>query len=273
MTSSSWTAIDRRLITAEAAIRARLAAPPPKRMPGELAAALGLDLDPWQLDVLAGDWPRALLNCSRQSGKSTVTALLAAAEITTTPGSTVLIVAPSDRQSALLYRSALGFYRRLGGEVPATAETRRSLELANGSQLHALPGKEATIRGYSGVDLLLIDEASRVPDELYQATRPMLATSRGRVVGLSTPAGRRGWWYEAWIDATQDWRRVEVPATACPRIPAAFLAEERRELPARAYEAEYECRFHDADDAYFDADLIDAASSPALEPWDLWRNR
>ena len=238
--STSWGVIDRRLATVEAAVLGRLAPPPSKRTPAELADTLGLELDPWQQEVLAGGWPRALLNCSRQSGKSTVTALLAAAEVTTVPGAMVLIIAPSDRQSALLYRTALGMYRQLGGEVPATAETRRSLELSNGSQLHALPGKERTIRGYSGVDLLLIDEASRVPDELYQATRPMLATSGGRVVGLSTPAGRRGWWYEAWVDQTADWHRVEVPATACPRIPADFLAEERRELPTRVYETEYE---------------------------------
>jgi len=265
----TWSAIDKRLASAEAAIRGRLVPPPPKRSPVELAAALGLELDAWQLDVLAGDWPRALLNCSRQSGKSTVTALLAAAEITTTPGAMVLIVAPSDRQSALLYRTALTMYRRLGGEVPATAETRRSLELANGSQLHALPGKEATIRGFSGVDLLVIDEASRVPDELHQAVRPMLATSGGRMAALSTPAGRRGWWYEAWVDQTADWFRVAVPATACPRIPAEFLEAERRDLPARVFEAEYLCRFHDADDAYFAGDLVDAAFKPGVDAWDV----
>lgn len=267
--SMSWAAIDRRLEAAEAAIRGRLAPPPPKRSPVELATALGLELDAWQEEVLGGQWPRALLNCSRQSGKSTVTALLAAAEITTTPGAMVLIVAPSDRQSALLFRTAARFYRDLGGTIPANVDTRRSLELANGAQLHALPGKEATIRGYSGVDLLLIDEAARVPDELYMATRPMLATSGGRVVGLSTPAGRRGWWYEAWVDVAQDWRRVEVPATACPRIPAAFLAEERRELPARVYEQEYLCRFHDVDDAFFPGDLIESVFTSAYEPWDL----
>jgi len=265
----SWSAIDRRLASVEAMAHARLAPPPPRRTPVELAEALGLTLDAWQLDVLTGDWPRALLNCSRQSGKSLVSALLAAVTITTTPGAMVLVVAPSDRQSALLFRRAVGFYRDLGGTVPASVETRRSLELANGSQLHALPGREATVRGYAGVDLLVIDEASRVPDELYQATRPMLATSGGRVVALSTPAGRRGWWYEAWIDVTQDWRRVEVPATACPRVPAAFLDEERQELPARVFEAEYECRFHDPDDAYFAGDLVDAAFKPGVDAWDL----
>jgi len=269
MMSTSWAVIDKRLASAEAAIRGRLAPPPPKRTATELAVALGLTLDPWQLDVLDGEWRRTLLNCSRQSGKSTVTALLAAVEVTTVPGSMVLIIASSDRQSALLFRTAIGMYRDLGGEVPANVETRRSLELANGSQLHALPGKEATIRGFSGVDLLVIDEASRVPDELHQAVRPMLATSGGRMAALSTPAGRRGWWYEAWIDATADWFRVEVPATACPRIPAEFLEAERRELPTRVFEAEYLCRFHDADDAYFAGDLIDEAFTDAVTPCEL----
>jgi hypothetical protein len=109
--------LERRL----AELTGRLAPPPVVRSPVEIAAALDIELDPWQLDVLAGGWPRALLNCSRQSGKSTVTALLAAAEITTVAGSMVLIIAPSDRQSALLFRTALWMYRQLGGTVPATS--------------------------------------------------------------------------------------------------------------------------------------------------------
>ena len=35
----------------------------------------------------------------------------------------------------------------------------------------ALPGREGTIRSYSGVDLLILDEASRVPDDLYRSVR------------------------------------------------------------------------------------------------------
>ncbi len=37
------------------------------------------------------------------------------------------------------------------------------------------------MRGYAGVDLLVIDEAARVPDELYRSVRPMLAVSNGRL--------------------------------------------------------------------------------------------
>ena len=63
--------------------------------------------------------------------------------------------------------------------------------MANGSRLVALPGREETIRSYSGVRLLILDEASRVPDDLYRAVRPMLAVSHGRLVALSTPFGQR----------------------------------------------------------------------------------
>jgi hypothetical protein len=47
-----------------------------------------------------------------------------------------------------------------------------------------LPGKEATSRGYTPI-LIIIDEASRVPDDLYRAVRPMLAVSHGGALRYS----------------------------------------------------------------------------------------
>jgi hypothetical protein len=49
------------------------------------------------------------------------------------------------------------------------------LELANGSRILSLPGSERTVRGYAAADLVVIDEATRVDDELISAVRPMLA--------------------------------------------------------------------------------------------------
>ena len=51
----------------------------------------------------------------------------------------------------------------------------------------ALPSKEATVRGFSGVTLIIEDEASRVDDLLYRTMRPMLAVSGGRMILASTP--------------------------------------------------------------------------------------
>ena len=52
---------------------------PPEDTPDPVAFArrLGFDPDPWQAEMLRSDASRVLLNCSRQSGKSTTTAVLA----------------------------------------------------------------------------------------------------------------------------------------------------------------------------------------------------
>src|SRR5205814_433566 len=111
----------------------------------------------------------------------------------------------------------LELYAALGSPIPIAAQSALRLELANGSRVVSLPGTEGTVRGFSGVALLIIDEAARVADALYAAVRPMLAVSRGRLVALSTPFGQRGWFYDAW-HSNEEWERVRVTAPECPRI-------------------------------------------------------
>jgi hypothetical protein len=144
----------------------------------------------------------------------------------------------------------LDCYRALDRPVPAEAENKLTLELHNGSRIVALPGKEQTVRGFSGVDLLIIDEASRVEDPLYHGTRPMLAVSGGELMALSTPWGRRGWWYEAWA-SVEPWERYLIPAPQCPRISPEFLAEEQKALGWHIYSQEYMNEFIEAEGAIF----------------------
>jgi phage FluMu gp28-like protein len=139
------------------------------------------------------------------------------------------------------------------------------MELANGSRIEALPGTERTIRGFSGVDLLIVDEAARVDDGLYHAVRPMLAVSGGRLLMLSTPYGKRGVFHEAW-SGQEDWQRFEVPAREVARIPETFLEEERAALPERVFRQEYACEFVDTDDAVFGYDLVHAAVTDNVTP-------
>lgn len=236
--------------------------------PAALASRTGLPPDPWQADFLRSTDPRILLNCSRQSGKSTVTALLAVHTALYDPGALVLLLSPSLRQSQELFRKALDTYRSLENPVPVEAESALRLELENGSRIVSLPGKEQTVRGFSGVRLLAIDEAARVADDLYFSIRPMLAVSGGRLVALSTPFGTRGWWYEAWRSA-EAWRRFQIPADQCPRISAEFLAEERRTMGDWWFRQEYGCDFLDAQTQPFSREDIDRAFEEEVEPWDL----
>jgi hypothetical protein len=232
----------------------------------EFAAVAGLpDLDPWQERLLRSEASRVLLNCSRQSGKSTMAGVVGLHKALTVPGSLVLILAPAERQAKELFTKVAQAYRVLGHVVPAESYRKMGAELANGSRIEALPGTEKTIRGFSGVDLLLVDEASRVADELYYAVRPMLAVSGGRLMMLTTPYGRRGIFFEEW---TGDgvWERYEVPASQCPRISEEFLAEERRTLPKRVFRQEYECSFEETDDQVFSHADVQAAISEEVTP-------
>lgn len=233
----------------------------------EFARALGLEPDDWQADLLRSASSRVLLNCSRQSGKSTLAAVLALHRALVAPDSLVLCLAPALRQSQELFSKLSGYYRDLRAPVPAEADRRLSLELANGSRIVTLPGSEKTIRGFSGASLLLVDEAARVEDSLYHAVRPMLAVSGGDLLLMSTPAGKRGVFFEAWTGG-EHWQRYEVPAHQCPRIPESFLAEERAALPDRVYRAEYECSFEEVDDAAFSFETVEAAVTEEVSP--LW---
>ncbi len=236
--------------------------------PTELARKAALDPDPWQAKVLRSRAPRILMNCCRQSGKSTITALLAVHTAHFQPGSLTLLLSPSLRQSQELFKKALDVHHALANPIATLAESALRLELKNGSRIVSLPGKETTVRGYSGVKLLAVDEAARVPDELYYSIRPMLAVSGGRLMGLSTPFGTRGWWYDAWR-SSETWERYEVPATECPRISPEFLDEERRVLGEWWFAQEYDCQFLDAETQPFGREDVERAFEEEVEAWDL----
>ncbi len=237
--------------------------------PVALAEAAGLYPDRWQRNVLRSVAPRVLINASRQSGKSTTVAALTLHTALYQPKSLSLVLSPGERQSKEFLRKVVGLYRALDRPVPSDAENKLELELSNGSRIVALPGNEGTIRGYSGVNLLVVDEASRVSDGLYTAVRPMLAVSGGRLIALSTPFGTRGFWYEAWAKGGPTWERYEVTASQCPRISAEFLEEERRELGEWWFNQEYMCIFMDAQSAAFRREDIDAAFDSEVETWTL----
>src|SRR5262245_55339767 len=168
--------------------------------PARLMAACGWTPDPWQAAVLRSSASRRLMLCSRQAGKSSVAAALALHTACYAPGALILLLSPSLRQSQELFKKVQDAYRLLGNPASLQAESALRLEMKSGSRIISLPGTEPTVRGYSGVDLLVIDEAARVLDELYYSVRPMLAVSGGRLLALSTPFGKRGWFHQEYTE-------------------------------------------------------------------------
>ena len=155
----------------------------------------GLTLDPWQRDVLLSAAPRLLLNATRQSGKSTVAALKAA--WTVLQGGLAVVVSPSLRQSGFLFRK---LSRHLVASNAAfRRETMTEVELVSGGLAVSLPGDRPAMLRYDGPAVLLVDEASRVRDELWATISPMLAAApAAQQILLSTPAGAGGEFHRAW---------------------------------------------------------------------------
>ena len=230
---------------------------------------LGFDADPLQTRILNTPGRRGILNCTRQWGKSTTTAAKVVYQAEHEKGSLTIVVNPTARQSGEFVRKAARFMRRLGYPVKGDGDNEISLEFPNGSRIVGLPGMEGTVRGFSAVSLVVIDEASRVSDEMYMAVRPMLAVSGGGLWLMSTPFGKRGFFWEAWEHGGPGWERVRAPATECPRIPKEFLEEERATMSDRWFRQEYLCEFEDVVSGVFGREAVDRAFREDVEALSL----
>ncbi|HTA45451.1 MAG TPA: terminase family protein [Bryobacteraceae bacterium] len=229
---------------------------------------LQFEPDERQAEVLSSTAKRGILNCTRQWGKSTVAAAKAVHRLYTSAGCLVLVASPSARQSAELVRKVAGMLGRMRIRARGDGDNEISLQLPNGSRIVGLPGRDGTVRGFSAVSLLLIDEAAQVEDRVYQALCPMLAVSDGDMWLMSTPYGKRGFFYEAWEFGGPGWMRVHVPATECARIRASFLEEQRGSAGDLWFQQEYMGQFVDNGAGVFGRDLVEAALDRCVEP--LW---
>jgi hypothetical protein len=230
------------------------------------AEAVGFNPDPWQVRVLRWSGRRLILNCSRQAGKSTVSSLLAVHRAVYYPGSLILLVSPSLRQSSELFKRVSDWLQKIPKPPHLPEDNKLSCTLHNGSRIVSLPSNEATVRGFSEVDLIIEDEASRVNDDLNHAMRPMLAVSNGRIILMSTPFGMQGHFYKTWEEDDPSWEKILVDVYQNPRITPDFIESERRTLPDRVFRQEYLCEFCENEDAVFSLADFDRGVTPDVKP-------
>ena len=228
------------------------------------AEAIGFQSDPWQAELLRCKEKRVILNTSRQVGKSTTCAVLAVHRALFHPRSEIVIVSPSLRQSGEMFRKVCRLLGDLDTDAPLE-QNKTVYTLANGSRILSLPGSEETVRGFSAVDLILLDESSRIADDLFSAVTPMVSTSGGRIMLLSTPAGKRGVFFKMWTEGI-GWKKIRVPASECGRIPPDFLEAERLSLGESMYQQEYCCQFIDDLAAVFSMEMIMSCRDDGIKP-------
>ena len=234
--------------------------------PAAAVRAMGWEPDPWQAAFLADPHRRQTILACRRAGKSLAAAARTLAHCSARRDALAMVFSPTMRQSVEFARYCRDMDDALGRPVPRERETLTQVEWSNGSRLMSLPDNQRGVVGFTPT-LVVIDEASRVSDDLYKSVRPMLALGAELIV-LSTPLGKRGFYFDIWNDPARlgRFRWWKVTADRCPRITREFLAEERLELGERWFMQEWYCEFTDSVDAVFRMDDIEAARSDGIAP-------
>jgi phage FluMu gp28-like protein len=226
----------------------------------------GIELYDWQKKWLDdGSRFRVMLK-SRAVGGSFLIALESFLDSLINPNYTILLVSFSMRQSLELFRKIKehinawrGIRIRAGDETytftAALSETKTQVEFQNGSRITSLPNNPDAIRGFRA-DHVYVDEAAMFKNdfEIKAAIIPTIAGREGRLSLISTPKGKRGWFYEAWTGDV--FSKHEVHYTLAPHITKTDLEGMRASLSPLEWEQEMELRFLDELNALFPYETI-----------------
>lgn len=211
----------------------------------------------YQNDLLNCKSKRIVAVWGRQSGKTTCIALKVIHFAYTHKGVIVIIVSKGLRQSMIMFGAVSHFV--LGNDIlrkSIVRYTRTQIRLKNGSQILALPCSSdgANLRGHTA-DMVIMDEAAFMPETVIsQVIFPMLATTNGTSIMLSTPWGRNHIFYRSYSNPNFWVQRVM--SKDCPRITQEFLDEQRNLIGKLRYEIEYEAKFLEDQNALFTQDMI-----------------
>jgi len=218
---------------------------------------LNLRLFSYQTELLECANRRVVACWARQTGKTTAIAIRVIHFAFTNAGATTLIVSRGLRQSMIMFGVIERFI--VGHPVLSRSvvrSTRTLIQLSNGSQIIALPcGPDgAGLRGFTA-HLVVMDEAAFMPEDVVASVIfPMLATTNGTAIMLSTPWGRDHIFYRSFKNPNY-WSQ-HVKAEQCPRITKEFLEEQRRDIGELRYKMEYEAEFVEDENSFFKQDLI-----------------
>lgn len=221
---------------------------------------LGINLDDWQKEYINTKGNTAV-RAGRQSGKSFAESLRVALFALLNPKTQTLIIGAVDRQSVELFEKVKSHIIALAKSNIRGKPTLHKIELSNGSKVIALPcGRTGYgLRNYA-IHKLVVDEAHYVPEEVFVAVRPMLATTGGTIDLLSTPRGNKGFFHDCFSD--DEFTTFHVFSRDCPRITEEFLTSERKRMTKLQFSQEYEAEFLDQLQQFFSKDLVDSCILP-----------
>lgn len=226
-------------------------------------------LDRWQEEVLEEEEKNIVVCAGRQTGKSQVVAIKAAKKALQNPSYNVLIVSVTEKQAEEMITKILAY---LDQEHPKSVGVgkdkplKHRITLKNGSVIRCEPigMTGAGVRGFT-VNMLVCDEAAFMPQQAFAAITPMLLTTGGQIILISTPKGRQGYFYDSYCNKEhfRTWHvnseevaqgRSEPMRTTMLE----YLKQEKKRMSSLEYEQEYMGEFIEKLGAFFQDKLIRA---------------
>ncbi|EAP83966.1 terminase family protein [Sulfitobacter sp. EE-36] len=226
--------------------------------------------DAWQVDLLRSD-PRSneadrmiLALSGRQSGKSTTAGGLGYDDFSR--GKTVILTAPSLRQSTELFRRILEYKNTDPFCPPIVRQTQTELEAhpRHGGRIIVVPATDQA-RGMTA-DTIIADEACFLDDDALTAFFPMRKET-GRIFLLSTPNMRQGYFYETWTSAKRV-RRITARSIDIPRRKAQ-VEFDKATMSEATFRREHLCEFIGAGTPLVSWEALEKASNPNVKALEL----
>lgn len=230
--------------------------------------------DDWQKEVLDYDDGNILLCTGRQVGKTTIFSEKAARRMLERKTS-IVVVSLSEDQAKLIIAMVLNALERRNKTAVCKGRdkpTQSRIKLKNGSHIISRPVGQTggSVRGFTA-DILIIDEASRFPQAAFVAAKPVLLTTGGQIWLCSTPAGKHGYFWEAyqnkagrfkvWHISSEDViknRKIGKDWTEKQREAALqLLKDEQKEMSELEYGQEYRALFLEDLQRFFPDSLIE----------------
>jgi phage FluMu gp28-like protein len=209
---------------------------------------------PYQAKLLQDQSKRLVACMGRQSGKTMTIALKAIKFAVSNKTVTILITSPSLRQSMIMFNRIINIIASSPLKSRVTRATRTTIQFDNRSEIIALPASENMLRGFSA-HMIICDEAAFMPEPLItNIIFPMISSTQGYAIFLSTPWGRNHFFYKAFMDPNYSVHRVK--SSENPLITPEFLEEMRHNMTTEAFQMEYEAEFVEAVNSFFQQDLI-----------------
>jgi len=231
-------------------------------------------LDDWQKELLAHEG-NLLLCTGRQVGKTTIFSRKIAKYMLKHANSQIIVVSLTEDQAKLMIVMVLEYLEKTHIKMIKKNQrfTNQSMiTLINGARVIARPVGQTgdSVRGFTG-DVLVIDEASRMPELIFTAAKPTLLTTGGQIWMCSTPFGKEGYFWECYQNKHKRFkvfhisseeviynRPVRAGWTEEKRKAAiAHLEAEKRDMTELQYGQEYLGLFMDDLKRFYDDAWID----------------